>query len=158
LLDTDRADRAWNSGGAGNVDVVNGWRNRNDAIDIRGTGISGAGCLLHAWKHSYTLSDAVRTTSYIIHVRFPRLDHTGAATARTTASAVAFHCANARPDGIDGNGLSLHIPAGRRSHDDAIHYDDVTDLDDDANGSVGNHCHASCHHYDREHLANGPAW
>jgi hypothetical protein len=156
LFDTDRANHAWHTGSAGDFPAVNGWPDRTDAIDIRGTDISGTCYLFHARKHGHTLPDAVRTTSFIIHVRFPRLDHTGAAAARTTASAVTFHCSNAFTGAIDGTEPSLHVPAGHRSHDDAIDYDDVTDRDD-ANGSVGNHSHAICHHYDREYLANGPA-
>jgi hypothetical protein len=154
LFDADRADHAWHTGSAGYFPAVNGCR--NDAIDIRGTGISGAGYLFHAWKPGDTIPGAVRTTSYLIHVGFPRLDHTGAAAARTTASAVADHCSNANTGAIDGTEPSLDIHAGRRSRDDGIDTDDVIDRDD-ANGGVGNHSHAICHHYDREHLTNGPA-
>jgi hypothetical protein len=133
LFHTDRANHAWNAGSASYFPIVNGWYNRNDAIN-------SSGYLFHAYngRHGHTISDAVRTTSYLIHVRFPRLDRTGAAAARNTSSAVAFHCCNARTDVIDGTEPSLHI------------HDDASDI-------VGNHSHANRHHHDREHLANDPA-
>ena len=65
----------------------------------------------HNCGHGHA-SDAVRTTSYVVHVRFSRLDHTGAAAARSTSSAVAFHYRNARTDAVDGTEHGLHIHAG----------------------------------------------
>jgi hypothetical protein len=158
VFDAGRTDRAGNSGGAGYVHVGDR-HNRSDAIDICGTdSIGNTGYLFHVCnrKHGHTISDAVRPTSYIIHVRFSRLDHTGGAAAGTTAAAVTFHCCNARTGAIDGTEPGLHIHAGHHSHDDVIDTDDVTDRDD-ADGSAGDHSHADGHYNDREYFANGPA-
>jgi hypothetical protein len=37
LFDPNRANRAWNPGGASYFHVGNWWRNRNDALDFSGT-------------------------------------------------------------------------------------------------------------------------
>jgi hypothetical protein len=139
LFHTDGPDHAWNSGSASCFPVVNDWHDRNDAINIRGTDdIGGTGYLFYVckWKHGPTRADAVRTTSFIIHVRFSRLDDTGSTAARNTSSAVAFHYSTSS---------------------DLVDYDNVTGRGN-CSGAVGDHSHADRHHHDRERRANAPAW
>jgi hypothetical protein len=88
------------------------------------------------WKHGPTRADAVRTTRFIIHVRFSRLDDTGSTAARNTSSAVAFHYSTSS---------------------DLVDYDNVTGRGN-CSGAVGDHSHADRHHHDRERRANAPAW
>jgi hypothetical protein len=136
LLHTDGADHAWNPSSASCFPVVNDWHDRNDAINIRGTDDIGDLFYVCKWKHGPTHADAVRTTSFIIHVRLSGFDDTGATAARNTSSVVAFHYC---------------------SSSDLIDYDNVTDRDN-TSGAVGHHSHANRDHHDRECRAHAPAW
>jgi hypothetical protein len=153
------AKRACNSGGTSYIHVGNGRHNRNDAIGFRDTDVGSTAQLLHAdnWKRDCAVPDAVGTTSNVIHDRFSRHKHPGAAATRSTTSAVAFHHGNARTGAIDGTEHCLHVHVGQYSHNDVIGYDDVAGRDDDS-VTVGGHSHANRHHHVRERLANDPAW
>jgi hypothetical protein len=160
LCNTDWANHPWNSGNARYLPVASGKHNWSGAIDISADDvINSSGYLLdvYRWGGRYTVPDTDRTTSHIIHGRLSGHDHTGAATAGTTASAVAFHYCDARAGPIDSHEHPLSIDAERHSRDDGVGIDDFADCDG-TGSSVGDHSHANRYHHDRKHFSDGPAW
>jgi hypothetical protein len=159
LCHADWANHTWNSGSARYLTVANGEHKRSGAIDI-GTDddIRSSGYLLNVyrWGGRYIVPDTVRTTSHIIHGRLSGHDHTGAATAVTTAPAVTFRYCSARAGTIDSRERPLYIHAEHHSHDDGIGTGDFTDCDG-TGSSVGDHSYANRRHDDRKHFADGPA-
>ncbi|HTB00547.1 MAG TPA: hypothetical protein VK804_08730 [Bradyrhizobium sp.] len=148
LRHADNANRGWHACRAGCFHVSDGWHDRNDATGFRDT----YDRIADDRKRDRAIPDAIRAASYIIHDRFSRLEHPGAAAARGAAPAVAFPGSSARTDAIDG--AEQYVNA-RHNHDDNV-------VDDDAGGrdgtrfSVGDYPLADRHHDDRKHCAASP--
>jgi hypothetical protein len=161
MCDTDRANRAWNAGGAGYFHVGNGWRNRNDALYVRDLGgtddtdSAGYSSDVHDCQFDGAAL-AVRDTSYIVYYRFSRLDGTGGVDrargldgSGPASSGCACRYRIVHTDAIDGANQRLHIHGGQRSHDDIDR--------DDARDRVGDYSHAIRRQHDRDHIAGVPA-
>jgi hypothetical protein len=150
LFHANGADHAWNSDSASYCHGGNGWHNRNDDLDSRGADdISSTDYLFRVLNGRAVV--AIRTTSYVVYVRFSRLDGTGRVVRDSRASAFRYH--NAHLDAIDGIEHGPHIHGGQHSHGDAIdHDDDIIDRDD-GSGAVGDHFCANRRQHDRDHIA-----
>jgi hypothetical protein len=140
----NRANCAWNAGGAGYFHICHWWRNRNDALDF-----SGTNKLFHV--HDDRAALAVGNTSYVVHDRFSRLDGTGVVVRDISASACRYR--NVHTDAIDGIESVLQLHGGQYSHDHAIDHDDVVDRDD-ASDPVGDYPHVDHRQHDRDHIAS----
>jgi hypothetical protein len=151
LCHTDWANHAWNSGSARYIFLFDGWHHRSYAIDSHRTDD------ISTTANCGRTIDMDPTAGNIRHDGFSGHDYTGAATAGTTAPAVAFHYCGARGGAIDATGRGHHIDAEHHSRDDGIGTDDFTDSDGAGSG-VGDDSYANRRHHDWKHFADGPAW
>jgi hypothetical protein len=148
LLHAIRANHARDSGSVSYF-LAGGGRRHRDASVCGTDDTSSDGFHVHDVRAAL----AVRTTSYVVYVRFSGLDGTGDVVHDSSAS--AFHCCNGRTDAIDHTKHGLPIHDGQHSHDDPIDHDDVID-GDDVIDPVGDHSHANRRQHDRDHIAGVP--